>query len=492
MQVILLATDEDTKLRPLTDTIPAPLMPIVNRPVIGIAMELLARSSIKEVTVSLAHRSGAVAAYLGDGGRWGVTVKYAIQRESLGDAGAIRWAADHLNETVLVLPADAVLDLDIEKAVDYHRTHGGPATLILHEPAGGITSHPVRVGGDGKVLPAHDSSRESQPLSLTGAYIFDPEVVRQIPAHTEYDVLTQLVPELVRRGHAYGYVAEEYWNPLRTFAAYQEAQRVFLHSAYTPPVGEHDSYRPPHPKIRYASIDGLQIAPGIWVGHDHAIHPHARLAAPVCIGAGCRIGRGVELGPDTVIGSHVVVDDDVTIARSVVLGETYIGRLVNIESRTVYQTTLVDTCSGQATEVVDPFLLAALPLTPGFDGVRRALSVFAAILLFVLTLPITAILALLVGVTSGPRIIVREVRVGRRPARRRGVAAGGSDRFNLLSFRTRRADGSFTLLGRWLEHFGILSAATWIWLASSRSYRTRRHLWWRAGSNGVTSVPPGL
>ena len=445
MHIIVLATDEESKLRPVTDTIPTPLVPIVNRPVIGVALEIVARTGIKNVTVSLCNRSGAIATYLGEGGRWGLKIRYAVQREPLGTAGAIRWAAEHLNETVLVLPGDSVLDLDIEAAVAYHHASGSPATVILHEPHDTPADQSVWIDVDSKVL--HSGG---QRLCHTGAYILEPQAIRLIPANTHYDAYSQFIPALAEAGMARGYVAREYWNHLRTLSAYQEAQRVFLHSAYTPAPPAEGEHGPDLPRVRFPSIEGNQIAPGIWIGRNHVIHPSARLAAPICIGADCQIGYGVELGPEVVIGSHVVIDEEATIARSAILDATYVGRLVNIEDRVVNQTMMVDTYSGHATHVVDAFLLGALALEGRSDRLRRIASFVTVLPLLLFALPALLIIAVAVLITSGQWCIVKQERVGRRPLSRQRTPTH-ADTFKMLGFRTRRSDHTFTLLGRWLE-----------------------------------------
>jgi NDP-sugar pyrophosphorylase family protein len=453
MQVILLATDEATKLHPMTGAIPAPLVTIANRPLIDIALEILARAGLRQVTISLYHRSGAIAAYVGDGSRWGMTVTYASQREALGTAGAIRWGAGYRNEPVLVIPADAVLDLDIEAALAYHHAHGALATLVVHRAPASPPEHMVWLDEQGVLLPA--SAPGAEALAATGAYILEPEAVQRIPQHAPYDTITDLVPQLAADGLARGYTMAGYWNNLSMFAAYRDAQRVFLYSAYEPAGQRPDAPEASLPRVRFPSIEGHQIAPGIWVGIDHAIHPTARLAAPVCIGPGVRVGSGVDIGPDTVIGQRVVIDDDATVEHSVVLGATYVGQLVNVSRRAVMQNTVIDLATGQSSAVTDPFLLDRITMVPVYDLARRIISVTAALVLMALTLPLALVVAALVVLTSGPRAIVAESRSGRRPIYRRSLTKATPEVFGLLAFRTRRADGAYTLLGRWLERLEI-------------------------------------
>src|SRR5213596_3761074 len=98
MHIILLATDQGDKLLPLTDSTPAALVPVVNRPVLTITLEILVHAGYKRAVVSLHQRGGSIVSHLGDGRRWGAKIEYVMQRENWGTAGAVRWAARGLNE----------------------------------------------------------------------------------------------------------------------------------------------------------------------------------------------------------------------------------------------------------------------------------------------------------------------------------------------------------------------------------------------------------
>jgi NDP-sugar pyrophosphorylase family protein len=448
MHILLLATDEQPKLRLLTDALPTPLVPIVNRPVMVVAVEILARAGYKDLFVSLCNRGGSIASYFGNGSRWGVQIEYLIQREGWGSAGALAWAGQLLTETVLVLPADSIIDLDIDAALAFHRAHGGAATMIVHEPAGDSAVHPVYLDEHNAVRAIGAGEYEGQILDHTGAFLFDPQVLQFIPARTYVDSYSQLIPALLSAGmEVHGYHMPGYWNDLESFQKYQEAQRVFLYSAYE--RARPGSEPSQSPRVRFPSIEGQQIAPGIWVGQNHIIHPSARLAAPICIGEGCRIGYGVELGPEVVIGSSVVIDDDATIFQSTVLDRTYVGQLVHITNRVIHKTTLIDTQTSESTQVIDPFLLAETRVAAGNGWFRRALTVMVTLILLFVTLPLTALIALAIVLTSGGRVFASSPRVGRASGMESNQPAVRT--FDLLAFRILGSDGTMSRVGRWLH-----------------------------------------
>lgn len=459
MHILLIATDEQPKLQLLTEALPSPLVPIVNRPVMAVAVEILARAGYKDLLVSLCNRGGSIASYFGNGRRWGVQIEYLIQREGWGSAGALAWAGQLLTKTVLVLPADSLIDLDIDAALAFHRAHGGLATMILHEPAGDRAALPVYLDESNAVRAIRADQSEGRVLDHTGAFLFEPQVLQFIPTRTHFDSYNQLIPSLLAAGlGVYGYHTSGYWNGLESYQQYQEAQRVFLYSAYeSANPGSESSLLP---RVRFPSIEGQQIAPGIWVGQNHIIHPSARLAPPLCIGEGCRIGYGVELGPEVVIGSSVVMDDDATIFQSTVLDRTYIGQLVHINNRVIHKTTLIDTQTSESTQVIDPFLLAETRVATGNGWFRRTLTVIVASVLLFVTLPLTLLIALAIVITSGGRVFVSSPCVGRAAGMESDQPAMRT--FDLLAFRILGSDGTISRVGRWL-HFWELDRIPELW-----------------------------
>ncbi|WP_129631100.1 sugar phosphate nucleotidyltransferase [Candidatus Oscillochloris fontis] len=448
MQAIILATHEVRTLLPLTDTMPGALLPIVDRPVMAMTVEILARIGQKRILVSLYNQGGSIASYFGSGKRWGVDLEYVAQRESWGSAGSLRWVAGLLDETFLVLPGDQVVDVDVEAALAFHRAHGGLATVIMHPALPGAHVPHLALTPDNQVG-AHGT-----PYAVTGAFIFEPQVLQQIAPRTQADILADLLPALATCNHpVYGFVMQGYWNPLDSLAAFHAAQQVVLYSAVQEKAPDL-ALGGPSERVRYPALSSRHIVPGVWVGPNHSIHPSVKIAAPVYIGDNCYIGREVEIGAGTVIGSNVVIDDEATVSGSTILRETYVGQLVKVEGRIVTPATISDPESGETTQVVDPFLLSrvgtrhegpnrlALNLTRGVAGA-----------LLVVLGPLFLILFFLTTIVTLGRPIVRHMRVGQRITNPDG--SPGLYEFSLLNFRTRRRNGRYTLLGGWMERWEL-------------------------------------
>jgi NDP-sugar pyrophosphorylase family protein len=433
MQALILATNEHVRLAPLTLNTPPALLPIGDRPVIALTLELLARAGIKHADVSLCQHGGAVVAYCGDGGRWGLRLAYFSHPQPLGTAGAIRVSAARVQETLLVLSAETIVDLDIPAALAFHQRSGCQVTLILGGAQPGSHPHPVVVADDR----VHALTTAPGALPFTGALLCEPGALGAIPTGLPFDCYTDWLPQLLTSGvPVAAYTEHGYWNPLVDHADYAAAQQLLLSSAAALPVAV---------PLRAAYLPGVEVAAGIWVGLNTVIHPNARLSPPVWIGPDCRIGEDVELGPHTLIGANVLIDDGATVARSTILPRTYLGRLVHCDGRIVDQTTMIDPVSGVSVTIVDPFLAAALPVQRSVGALGLAFQRLLAALWLVLLAPLLLVLGLLVLVSTG-RLLRSVQMVGLRPA----DLAAGVQPFALYSFAAADRTDRLTTVGRWL------------------------------------------
>ncbi|NTV99967.1 MAG: nucleotidyl transferase [Oscillochloris sp.] len=446
MQAIILATNESPKLPPLTDAIPGPLLPVVDRPVMAMTVEILARAGQKRVLVSLYNQGGPIAAYFGSGKRWGIDVEYVAQRDSWGTAGSLKWAGRLLDETFVVLPADSLIDLDLEAALAFHRAHGGLVTVILHSSVPSVSAPLLYLGPDALL------AAQGKPLLATGTFIFEPGILQYIPSRTYFDIFGDLLPALRAAGvPVYGFQMAGYWSPLDSLASFQEAQHVVLYSAYREQAPDVVS-EGPRSTVRYPALSSRQITSGVWVGLNHSIHPSVKVAPPVYIGENSYIGREVEIGPGTVIGSNVVVDDEATVSGSTILSETYVGQLVKVEQRIVTSSSISDPESGETTLVVDPFLLSRVGMrSESSNRLARTLSSLVSVTLIVLLCPFLLLLWLLSFLTSLGRPLARSLRVGQRITNPDG--SPGLYQFQLLRFQTRDHRGKLTRLGYWMERW---------------------------------------
>lgn len=440
MQAIILATGEQRGLRPLTDSVPSPMLSIVSRPVMSYSVELLKRQEIPTINVSLYHFAGSIESYFGVGHRFGVPMNYILQKEAWGSAGALKWAESALTESFVVMPGDALVDCDLKAVIGQHAAKQSAATVVLSS-IGYEQAPQLNFDENGRVTQESD-----QCGYVTGVYLFSPEILQHIPKRKQFDIYKDLIPALLQANIPIDvYEMGGYWNPLRTFDNYYAAQKAYLSSAWGDPQALNGT-----PPIRHAELPGLQIADGIWVGRNNVIHPSVRLQPPVFIADNCRIGREVELGPEAVISQNVIIDDEATVFKSTILDHTYVGQLVNVENRVVNKKNMIDVITGQNTEVTDNFLLdEAAPTTIGLNFLLNVDRLFA-LFLIILTFPFTLLLSLVVLLTTG-QLFQHVERVGTRMDSLGDGRSPEPYTFKMLQFKTRKEDRSFTLFGEWIE-----------------------------------------
>lgn len=384
MKSILVATAKEQALSPLADSFQAPMMPLIDRPVMVYAVELLARHGIKNISVVLFPGQEDIKKYFQDGRRWNVNLSYINQNKQNGDAALLKERAYELSETFLILPSDSFLDFDITAALAYHRQTDSLVTVILskcneREVAG--QRHYVQIDTAGSIVKLGTQSGVAD-LEATGAFICESRVLDDVPENQAYNILCELLPKLHSQGHKLsGFVIDGYWNALNSFAAYKEAQEACLAAL----IG-HEPNRE-RGKIHKLYADGRSNRQGLWRAHNSVIHPSAQITGPAFVGEGCQIGADVELGPNVVIGSHVVVDEGATIRNSTVLQHTYVGQLVELNNRIVNKSQLIDVETGEYTNITDDFLLSEASSTIVSNRLKNLVGRAMGFFLLVLFVP---------------------------------------------------------------------------------------------------------
>src|SRR5687767_4856698 len=131
MRAVILAGGEGTRLRPLTLSLPKPVVPVVDRPFLRYQLDLLGRVGVEDVVFSIAYQPDRVRAVFGDGAALGKRIRYAVEETPLGTGGAVKNAEPWLDGTTLVFNGDVLTDVDLPAVVELHRRTGSAATLVL-------------------------------------------------------------------------------------------------------------------------------------------------------------------------------------------------------------------------------------------------------------------------------------------------------------------------------------------------------------------------
>ncbi len=444
MKTLLYATGETHKLRPLSEQVISPMLPVLNRPVIDYATEVLARQDVRQIDISLFEKPGEIEAYLGDGSHRGLKLTYHLQREAWGDVGAVRWAFQSTDESVLLIPADVLIDLELENLQAFHEAHA-PCLTIVAAPAQKGAEYPAyRRLNNGSELELQGERPER--LVSTGAFMISPELLANIPLRTRVDLLQDLVPHLLSKGvPVYTYRFDCYWNPLDTFLQYYHAQ--FELCACRPSKDMDGSQQG---SCRFITLEGAKVSEGVWTGRNVTIHPSVQVAPRLYLNDNCMVEKDVQIGPDVVIGKGVVLDQGATVQDALILDHTYVGRLLNVQCKIVYKSLVIDFISGDHITLKDELMLAATTSEPIYLGLRQMVSSLLALGLAAAFFPFGLLIALLLWVSGTSVLMSKET----SHSDLRWFSTDeerGLRKFPLIQYQTRRKDGSVPLLGRLLE-----------------------------------------
>jgi dTDP-glucose pyrophosphorylase/phosphoheptose isomerase len=203
MKAMILAAGEGTRLRPLTEHCPKPMLPVGGRPLLEHLLKLLRNHGVREVAINLHYCPEAVTSHFGDGSGLGMKIAYSHEEELLGTAGALRRMAPFLNDTFLVLCGDLLTDADFTSLVEFHRWRSSVATTALHRVEEPGRAGLVDAAPDGRILRFEEKpprSRRFTNLACTGIYVFEPSVLAEIPEGRPSDLGHDLFPCLVGKG----------------------------------------------------------------------------------------------------------------------------------------------------------------------------------------------------------------------------------------------------------------------------------------------------
>ncbi|MDQ0285942.1 mannose-1-phosphate guanylyltransferase/phosphomannomutase [Desulfofundulus luciae] len=311
MKAIIMAGGEGSRLRPLTCNRPKPMVPVANRPMMSHIVELLKAHGFTDVAVTLQYIPEAIRDYFGNGARHGINMQYFIEETPLGTAGSVKNAREFLDETFLVISGDALTDLDLSRAVEFHRRQGAMATLVLTRVSCPLEYGVVITRPDGLITQFLEKPAWGEVFSdtvNTGIYVLEPEVLEYIEPGRMVDFSKDLFPLLLReKKPLFGVVLPGYWCDIGNLQQYLQAHQDVLSGRV---------------KI---TIPGREIQPGVWVGDGADISTGAHITGPVLIGGGCYIGPGAKIDPFSVLGEGCLIQERASIKRSVLWNNVYAG-----------------------------------------------------------------------------------------------------------------------------------------------------------------------
>jgi mannose-1-phosphate guanylyltransferase len=289
---ILLVGGFGTRLMPLTKNTPKPMLTVAGVPVTEHQIAMAKAAGISEIVLATSYLSDVFIPYFGDGSKWGIKIKYAVEKEPLGTGGAIRNAAQLLdsNESVVILNGDVLSSHDLGEQIRQHEANDADVTLHLTEVQDARAFGCVPTDSNGRVTAFLEKMENPVTNQINaGCYVFNPRVVSTIPLNTVVSVERETFPELVTSGaKVFGYVENAYWLDIGTPRA-----------------------------LLKASIDIVQRNGEFLAMPGSSIDPTAVISGGSCIGANSTVGAGAVI-QGSIVEAGCVIGQDSRIMDSFV------------------------------------------------------------------------------------------------------------------------------------------------------------------------------
>lgn len=227
MKALVLAAGAGTRMRPLTDTCPKPMLPVAGRPLLEWTLHWLRRYGVSEAALNLHHLPEVVREGLGDGLRFGMRLHYSHEPELRGTAGAIHGFPGFFDEPFVVVYGDLLLDVDLGDLIGFHRSCRALMTLALKRTATPQSQGMIETDRLGRVLRFEEKPArwDGGDTANAGVYICQPELARRVPPGVS-DFGHEIIPALLRAGEpVFARPARGYLIDIGTPEAYAQAQR---------------------------------------------------------------------------------------------------------------------------------------------------------------------------------------------------------------------------------------------------------------------------
>jgi lipopolysaccharide/colanic/teichoic acid biosynthesis glycosyltransferase/NDP-sugar pyrophosphorylase family protein len=483
VKAVILAGGQDTHMVPLVRTVPKPLLPVANRPMLEYLLRLLKKNGVREVALAVSGGGESYTHMLGDGRALGMHITYSHETRPRGTAGCLLPLREFLgDEAFLVIHGSLFLDADLKSLGEYHLEKKAAVTIAVRPYSEGSRDWhhlELQVGGEGQVngFKVRNLSEGNQLARVpVGVYVFDPAVLSAVDPEVYFDIKEQLLPKL------------------------RDAGRL-IHAAdlagYCKNVLELRDYLKINRAVMLGDVNGFQfegqVADGIWVGRGSEVSPMAHLFGPVMIGRDCHIGPQVQLIGPTCIGDGCIVEDGALVRESLLLPGSHVERNSRVDGCVLAADTVISPGQFLRNVVAIPesldvgevdladtdLVIRGVASSPGHYAhsrfryalsrfIKRTMDLTAALVGLVLFMPLIVAVAIAVKWNSPGPVFFRQRRCGRN-----------GREFRMVKFRTMvkdaetmqaqlrplsEVDGPMfkmendprsTSLGKWLRRFSI-------------------------------------
>ena len=328
MKAVILCAGYGTRLRPLTENTPKPLVKIMGVPILEYTLNLLANSGIKDFYINRHHLPDS---FKGLSLPKDVNVDFSLEKEILGTAGGIISFEDRLNEDFLVVNGDILFNLDVDHLISFHKRSKKIATMVLKAKDKPSTtsvfkddfSNVVKIGGD-----KTDIYKE---FMFSGIHVLSPEFFNLVKRTTPPSCVVKdfYKPYISSGGKVGAYIMEEnkgaFWKEIGDLKSYLDCNIWALRSLNELSFkGFYELFLGEYWEAQKYGNRITEVVEGIWLGDGVVIDPSTTLIPPVFIGPRSKLGANSVVGPNVVCCSGVTVEEGAIVNESVILDNTAI------------------------------------------------------------------------------------------------------------------------------------------------------------------------
>lgn len=316
MKSVILAAGGGTRMEPLTETTPKPLLPVANTPIIEHIINSLKTSGLKEILIVVEPKSKIIS-YLGDGKKLGVKINYVVQKEKLGTANALSLCENFLDSDFVLINGDNLVRAELLK--ELQKKHNSALTMCLLEVSDPTGLGSVAVEGNKvtKILEKPKPGEALSDLASIGTYAFSTEIFDAIKKvkksfRGEFE-LPDAMNTLLDEGKKVSYIKAKFWQHLSYPWDLLRLNKMIL-----------DEIKP---RILGTVEKNVTLKGKVWLGKNSLIKSSAYIEGPVMIGENCTIGPNCFLRSYTTIGNDIKVGNGVEIKNTILFGNTNVPHL---------------------------------------------------------------------------------------------------------------------------------------------------------------------
>ena len=314
IKAVMMAGGFGTRIQPLTNSVPKPMLPVVNLPMMEHTLLRLVELGVQEVVILLYFKPDVIKNHFGDGSDWGLTIHYVLPDDDYGTAGAVGFAREFLDTTFIIVSGDLVTDFDYAKIIEYHEAKHSKLTITLTSVENPLQFGVVIANEEGKIEKFLEKPSWGEVFSdtiNTGIYLIEPEILDYIPVGENFDFAKDLFPLLMKEGiDLMGYNATGYWRDVGNPDSYREVHEDIFNRRLNFPM--------PGRRVDYP--DGT-----LYLTGESTIDKSVEILGTVVIGGNVRVGRGTKLN-NVAIGDNVTLGEECKIRNSVLWHDIEIGK----------------------------------------------------------------------------------------------------------------------------------------------------------------------